>query len=128
MKKHLLLTLFTTLSYLANAQCDKDHVLVPARLEPHNHNELPTTLIIETKGVKDLKLIIYDRKGNEIYKSDSDVLGAENGKIKQIDTDWNGTVLGEELPAGIYVYTVEAECLDKTIIRKSGTIVLTLDK
>lgn len=128
MKKILFLTLFLALSFFSQAQCDKDHVILPARLEPNNENDLPKTLLVETRGVKDLKLVIYDRRGNEIFKSDTDVLGADIGKTKEIDTEWNGTVLGEQLPAGIYVYTVEAQCVDKTIIRKSGTIVLTLEK
>lgn len=131
--KFYLNTLFFTALLLCTGlnvqgQCTRDNINVPPNLEPYNKKDKPKTLTLKTKGIKELKLLIYTTNGRKIFESSSALVGAAIDKTKLVDTGWDGTQMGEDLAAGIYVYSMEAQCLDKKTVRKSGTIVLTIDK
>lgn len=110
----------------AQAQCTKDNVNVPVNWQSDVDEREPKTLVLETKGIKELKLLMYTRRGKKIFESSSSILGASNEKVKMLDTGWDATLLGKKLRAGIYVYAVEAECLDRSTVHTSGNIVLTV--
>ena len=48
-------------------------------------------------GVKSFNLLIYNRWGELMFQTDN------------INNGWNGTLKGEEIPLGVYVYKVRAE-------------------
>lgn len=119
----LLIGLMNTTSL---GQCTKDNVMMPVNWQSNFEEESPKTLLVETKGIKELKLLMYTRRGKKIFESSSSVLGASNETVKMLDTGWDATLLGKKLRAGIYVYAVEAQCVDKNIVHTSGNIVLTV--
>jgi hypothetical protein len=126
--KEILLLFFINMSFLAQSQCTTDHITVPPNVVPHNKTDKPKTLVIKTIGMKELNILIYDRRGRKVFESNSDILGASHKEAKTIDTGWDGNSLGEDLSAGEYVYAIEGVCLDKSTIRKNGTIILTMEK
>jgi hypothetical protein len=119
----LLLTCTTALT----AQCTEKNIEVPTNWGSETQLENSKTLLLETTGVRELKLSLYTRRGSKIFESTSSILGASKDLMKILDTGWDGTNLGEKLSAGLYVYTIEAECADRsTTIFKTGQIVLTV--
>lgn len=122
----LLVLLLLTFTNVLNAQCTGADVKVPTNWESDTQLEEEKTLFLETKGVRELKLILYTRRGTKIFESSSSVIGASHDIVKMIDTGWDGTKMGKTLRAGLYVYTIEAECADRSTIHKSGQIVLTV--
>jgi len=116
------------MSFLAQSQCTTDHITVPPNVEPQNKTDKPKTLVIETIGMSNLKILIYDRWGTKVFESSSAILGASDKETKMIDTGWDGNSLGKDLSAGEYIYAIEGVCLDKSTVRKNGTIILTIEK
>ncbi|WMX13431.1 MULTISPECIES: hypothetical protein [unclassified Aureispira] len=121
-----LVVVLLTLTNVLKAQCTEEAINMPTNWESNAGLEEPKTLVLETTGIKELKLLLYTRRGTKIFESSSSVLGASNETIKMLDTGWDGTKLGKTLRAGLYVYTIEAQCVDKSIIHKTGQIVLTV--
>lgn len=107
-------------------QCTKDNVHVPSNWQSNSKEDPPKTLLLETEGIREIKLLMYTRRGKKIFESSSSILGASMDKTKMLDTGWDGTLMGRKLRAGLYVYTIEAECLDRSIVHQSGSIVLTV--
>lgn len=122
----LVVFLLLGLTNVLKAQCAKEDIKVPSNLVFDTEGEVPKTLILETRGVRNLKLSLYTSKGAKIFESSSSVLGASSGVMKKLDTGWDGAKLGTTLKAGFYVYTIEAECTDRSSIYKTGQIVLTV--
>lgn len=118
--------LLLTLTNVLNAQCTEEDINMPQNWESSTKDGEPSTLVLETTGVREIKLLLYTRKGTKIFESSSSVLGASSDVVKMMDTGWDGTKLGKRLRAGLYVYTIEAECADKSTIYKTGQIVLTV--
>ena len=118
--------LLLTLTNVLKAQCTKENIKVPSNLVFHNEAEEAQTLILETTGIKRLKLSLYTSRGKKVFESSSSILGASDEVVKLLDTGWDGTNLGKKLKAGFYVYTIEADCTDRNNIYKTGQIVLTV--
>lgn len=122
----LLVFLLLTLTNILKAQCTEVDIKVPTNWESDTDLETPKTLVLETTNVREVKLILYTRRGTKIFESSSSVIGASSDVVKMIDTGWDGTKMGKTLRAGLYVYTIEAECADRSTIHKGGQIVLTV--
>lgn len=118
--------LLLTLANVLKAQCAKENIKVPSNLVFHSEEGGPQTLVLETKGIKRLKLSLYTGRGTKVFESSSSILGASAEVVKMLDTGWDGTNLGEKLKAGFYVYTIEADCIDQNSVYKTGQIVLSL--
>jgi hypothetical protein len=122
----LVVFLLLALTNVLNAQCAKEDIKVPSNLVFDTEEEGPKTLVLETIGVREVKLSLYTNRGAKIFESSSSILGASKEVAKMVDTGWDGIRLGEKLKAGFYVYTIEAECTDRSTIYKTGQIVLTV--
>ncbi|WP_375581208.1 gliding motility-associated C-terminal domain-containing protein [Marivirga tractuosa] len=64
------------------------------------------------KGVKEYKMVVYNRFGDVVFTSTS------------IDNKWDGTVNGNIAPSGGYVYQVYAEGHEGHGVDKSGKVML----
>lgn len=92
---------FVTLKITSKEGCLDDTIIririkdifkfyVPNAFTP-NGDGLNDELLISTRGVKQFKLIIYDRWGGVLFESDNP------------ENNWNG----KDAPVGVYAYTVE---------------------
>jgi gliding motility-associated-like protein len=86
-------------------------VELPTAFTP-NGDGLNDTFGAVAKGVKEYKMIIYNRFGDVVFSS------------SDINNKWNGTVNGEEAPSGGYVYQVYAKSNEGQGIDKSGKVML----
>lgn len=131
MKKNItnlfIIFLLLALTNVLKGQCANTDIKVPSSWGSELQLETSKTLLVETTAIRELKLSLYTSKGTKIFESTSSVLGASKDVVKILDTGWDGTQLGEKLKAGFYVYTIEAECSDRSkTIFKTGQIVLTV--
>lgn len=128
MKSNLIL-LFTTLllggSQLTSAQCTSSDIEVKDTLVLTNPVETTQALKVQARNIKEVKLLVYSRRGKKIFESSSSIISASADAFKVFDTGWDGTLEGERLSDGLYVYMLEAQCADRSTVRKSGTIILT---
>lgn len=120
--------LLTVFAQIVQAQCTQKDIKVPSSFVFNSKMGGPKALILETTGIKELKLSLYTSKGMKIFESTSSIIGAASGLVKLVDTGWDGTKLGETLKAGFYVYTIEAGCTDRKNIYKTGQLVLTIPR
>lgn len=108
-----------------HAQCSGDSILVHDTLViDHTKTSNLSTLMVHAKGVKSVKLLVYSRRGSKVFESTSSVIGAHTARYKTIDTGWDGTRLGQPLKEDLYVFMLEAQCVDHQTIYKSGTVQL----
>ncbi|WP_296622722.1 gliding motility-associated C-terminal domain-containing protein [Marivirga sp.] len=77
-----------------------------------NGDGLNDTFGAVAKGVKEYKMVIYNRFGDVVFTS------------SDIDKKWDGTVNGETAPSGGYVYQVYAKGHEGLGVDKSGKIML----
>lgn len=78
-----------------------------------NGDGLNDTWVIRAPGAKRLKISVWDKWGELVYRS--------NGSL---NAEWDGTYKGKVLPADVFVYYIEVEYLDlqKTAVKGSVTI------
>lgn len=87
-------------------------LFIPNAFSPDNDG-LNDYFQISPYGLRDVKGEIFDRWGELLYEWNS------------LSTKWDGKYKGAVLPAGVYVYTIEAtsNCADKKL-EKKGTLTL----
>ncbi|WP_395054952.1 PKD domain-containing protein [Flavobacterium sp.] len=102
--------------YVSNLalKVEKGYLLVmPTAFTPDNNDGVNDTLRPVSKGLKNIRLDIYDTWGSLIYSETGEVLIGWNGKIKNINSE-NGN----------YYAKVSAETFYGTIINENQTFVL----
>lgn len=62
--------------------------------------------------VKRFNMVIYNRWGEVLFTTDT------------LDTGWDGKVSGNRVPAGVYVYAIEAEDFTGRRVNKKGTLLV----
>ncbi len=90
---------------------DKVSLYVPNAFSPNGdvHNE---NFFVSYFGLKSLRLTIYSRWGMKVFESDD------------LDSRWDGTFKGEDVPEGVYVWVVEGVGKNELLYNESGTVTL----
>jgi gliding motility-associated-like protein len=86
------------------------NVFVPNAFTPSNGDGLNDVLNVIGGAVKTFDISIYNRWGELIFEAD------------RMDFNWDATYQGQDVPAGVYVYTLEFTDYADNIYRKSGTV------
>jgi len=84
-------------------------LVVPNAFTP-NGDGINDEFFVGHKLLKEFNINIFDRWGNLIYTS------------RDMDFRWNGTLKGDPLPDGTYIYAIEATAIENTPVKKSGAI------
>ncbi len=84
---------------------------VPTAFTP-NSDGLNDSFGAVAQGVKDYKLVVYNRYGEIVFNSNS------------IDNKWDGTYNGSKVPAGGYMYEVIARSHENEELQKSGKVLV----
>lgn len=92
--------------------CSGDIVLVPNAFTPNNDGK-NDILYVRGQLIASIKIFrIYNRWGELIFETDD------------INTGWDGTFKGQNMNSGVYVYYVEAICIDGKETLKKGNVTL----
>ena len=84
---------------------------VPSAFSP-NGDGLNDKLYVKGIGIVSIDFKIFNRYGQLVYSSDD------------IDEGWDGTLNGEELNQGVFVYTLEYDLINGQSGEKSGNVTL----
>lgn len=92
--------------------CTADALYIPNAFTPDNngHNDV---LFVRSNGIIDITYFrIFDRWGKMLFESDV------------IESGWDGTYKGAAMPAGVYLYTLQASCGIDNPVLKQGNVTL----
>lgn len=94
------------------------YVLVPTGFTPNNDQVNDRLVVRGKEGTKIVTFRVYDRWGELVYE-------AQNFKINDENTGWDGMFRGLPMMSGLYVWYVEAEYIDgaKEIIKGNTTLI-----
>ncbi len=79
--------------------CDTPEVFVPSAFSP-DFDRINDELLVRGKNIRELDFSVFDRWGNEVFRSTDQNVG------------WDGNYNGSPAQPGVYVYQLEAVCID----------------
>lgn len=91
--------------------CDESDIFVPNMFTP-NGDMFNDNFKVESNFIKELELLIYNRLGEEVYRSND------------INAAWDGTFDGKELPPDVFGYHLRIVCINDLEYMKQGNITL----
>lgn len=86
-------------------------LFIPTAFSPNGDGN-NDVLYVRGKGIQSVKLIVFDRVGEEVFFT------------THISNGWDGTFRGKEMNSGVFVYYLEATMRDGRTIVKEGDITL----
>jgi len=101
----------TVTIFVRDFKCDAPYVYVPNAFSP-NDDKVNDILFVESKVVDTLYFAIYTRWGEKVFET------------RDITNGWDGTYKGEKLSPAVFVYYIDAVCIDKQRLQKKGNISL----
>jgi gliding motility-associated-like protein len=97
--------------------CDKGNLFVPNTFSPNNDG-MNDVLYPRGNGIHKVKALrIYNRWGELVFEQN-------NFDVNDVTKGWNGTHKGQKLPADVFVYTIEVQCMNKIPMQFKGNITL----
>lgn len=93
-----------------NPEEDIDKLLIPNSFTPNGDGINDYFLVKAMWNVEDFELLIYERSGNVVFKSN------------EIGFGWDGTSLGKEIHAGVYVYLITYKDSNGNKLKTKGTL------
>ena len=93
-------------------------ISVPNIFSPNNDSK-NDFVKVHGFGVKEFKLVIYDRWGQRVFEDQGALLKAGSGGLP-----WDGTLDGKTLNSAVFVYSLDAVFIDKTEFHEKGNITL----
>lgn len=101
----------SALIIVIEAICRDPYVFVPNAFTPNGDN-LNDVLRVEGKQLDEVRLVIYNRWGEQVFESRSQAEG------------WDGSYRGQALPADVYGYYLEVKCAGGERFVKKGNVTL----
>lgn len=91
--------------------CGDPFIFVPTAFTPNNdgRNDM---LFVESHVITELQFAIYDRWGEKIFET------------TDVTKGWDGTYLGKKLQPQVFVYYLEATCLNQEKFSSKGNITI----
>jgi gliding motility-associated-like protein len=91
--------------------CNKENAYIPNAFSP-NGDGINDIFRARTKGMKNIKLIVYDRTGNKVFET------------TDLSAGWDGNYKNQEAPVDSYGYYFTGECLQGEKIAIRGNVTL----
>lgn len=92
-------------------RCDEDAVFVPTAFTPNNDG-VNDMLFVRSLFVEEMEIIVYDRWGEEVFKTDD------------IRVGWDGSYKGKDLSPDVYAYCLKATCINGEETIRTGNVTL----
>ena len=91
------------------AKCDESDVYIPNAFSPNGdgNNDI---LLVRSNFIDQLELMIYNRWGQQVFRSTSK------------DVGWDGSYKGQELPPDAYAFYMKVLCVNGNEYKKQGNI------
>ncbi len=101
----------SALIVVIEAICRDPYIFVPNAFTPNGDN-LNDILRVEGKQLEEVRLLIYNRWGEQVFESRSQAEG------------WDGSFRAQALPADVYGYYLEVKCIGGERFVKRGNVTL----
>ena len=89
--------------------CEEPEIFIPNAFTPNGDGE-NDVLYVRGNSITEINLAIYNRWGEVVFESQDQNLG------------WDGTFKGKEVDPAVYVYHLEATCINRQKFLKKGNI------
>lgn len=89
--------------------CDTPEIYLPTAFSP-NGDGLNDVLKVEGRNIEKMLLIIHDRWGNEVFRSEDQAIG------------WDGNYNGKQADRAVYVYQLEVTCPTSEVYKAKGNL------
>ena len=97
--------------------CSESRIYIPNAFTPNNDG-LNDVFLIKGVGIRIVnRLTIYDRWGHLVFERSNFLLDDKSAA-------WDGKYKGLPVPAGVYVYSAEMSCNEKTFTQKGSVVVI----
>lgn len=97
--------------------CKSGLIYIPSAFSP-NQDKVNDKFSIHGDGIKSIHhFIIYDRWGKIIFNRSGINIG-------DVNSSWDGTLNGQSLPTGNYIYSIQIECEAGDIFDYKGSVLL----
>lgn len=93
------------------AKCDESDIFIPNAFSPNGDASNPV-LYVRSNFIEELDFIIYNRWGEEVFRTND------------INGGWDGTFKGQPATPDAYAYYIKARCINGTIYQKAGNVTL----
>jgi gliding motility-associated-like protein len=101
----------TALIVVIEAICRDPYIFVPNAFTPNGDN-INDVLRVEGRQLEEVRLVIYNRWGEQVFESRSQEEG------------WDGSYRAQALPADVYGYYLEVRCIGGERFVKKGNVTL----
>ncbi|MDD2345469.1 MAG: gliding motility-associated C-terminal domain-containing protein, partial [Bacteroidales bacterium] len=91
--------------------CDEPFVYVPNAFTPNGDGN-NDVLFVRSDIVVDIIFAVYDRWGEKIFET------------TELNKGWDGTYKGKKSDSGVFVYYLDATCLNRDKLVKKGNVTL----
>ena len=92
-------------------RCEEPYIFIPTAFSP-NGDSSNDVFMVRGRYIDNLELMIYDRWGKEVFKTNN------------LNRGWDGRVNGELLTPDVYGYYVRIECLGGEEITRQGNVTI----
>jgi len=92
--------------------CGEPFIFVPNAFTPDNSEGGNNILYVRSSIVTEMTFTVYNRWGKVVFETSDMAKG------------WDGSYNGERMPAGVYVYYLQATCKDKQVFTKKGNVTI----
>jgi len=93
------------------AKCDESDIFIPNAFSPNGDANNPV-LYVRSNFIEELDFIIYNRWGEEVFRTND------------VNSGWDGTYKGQQATPDAYAYYIKARCINGTIYQKAGNVTL----
>ena len=97
--------------YVKDFKCEAPYVYIPNAFSP-NDDKINDVLFVESKVIDKLYFAVYTRWGEKIFETND------------ITKGWDGTYKGAKLDPAVFVYYIDATCINQMKYQKKGNISL----
>ena len=101
-----------TIRTLVNVGCQPDNIFFPNAFSPNGDNYNDVLYVRGTEGFESMELIIFNRWGQELFKSTDPAIG------------WDGTFEGEPVRSDVYGYYLTVRCPLRMEVLKGNVTLL----
>jgi len=100
----------TVTVYVRDVICDEPYIFVPNAFTPDDPSLGNHILLVRSNVINQLYFSVFDRWGEKVFETND------------LNTGWDGTFRGKKLAPDVFVYYLEATCINQQKFKKEGNI------
>ena len=99
----------TTIVYVKDVICEEPYIYIPNAFSPNDDGE-NDILYVRGEMIEKFQLSVYNRWGELVFNT------------TDLNVGWDGVYQGRKVDPAVFVYHLEATCINKDVFKKQGNI------